>query len=458
MDKTKTILYLINGLGVASKDSFDIKFNDMMPNLSMLMGNYIYSNIQNVNYSYKNAFKNFSLGQNLLPTYDRLEKDTEFSNNKTVAAIANDAINNKTKVQLYCFLDNEKVSNHVVKIINTLTSIGTFPIYIHIVLRQKDIQEYDNIIKLIKIIDEKITLLNNVSIGTIVGERQINEDKYYELITKQNGEKWPDYSRKLNYANQVGTTPRKLEGFYMHEGFKIETNDISLFLNYEDVDCNEFINRITNVKLYTLFPMKAYSYAINIYDELPPTEYFSKVLDDYKLKCLVLTTPDRVNGINYNLCGLKEIKSPYITYMDITDKNLDKVKIIENDYDLIIYDYDIGLFKEIGRIKDFLMTIDDEINELYKTCDQKGYNLYISSLYGMYRDYIIGVDKKVILDYSIEVPVIAINPLYPASKFALKYGDTHMLSNTIFAAITNDPNFQYETLYRKKGIIGLFKE
>ena len=37
-----TILYLINGLGVASKDSFDIKFNDIMPNLSMLMRNYIY--------------------------------------------------------------------------------------------------------------------------------------------------------------------------------------------------------------------------------------------------------------------------------------------------------------------------------------------------------------------------------------------------------------------------------
>ena len=42
-NSTKSILFLINGLGVASKDSFDIKFNDMMPNLSMLMGNYIFA-------------------------------------------------------------------------------------------------------------------------------------------------------------------------------------------------------------------------------------------------------------------------------------------------------------------------------------------------------------------------------------------------------------------------------
>ena len=54
-DITKTILFLINGLGVASKDSFDIKFSEVMPNLSMLMSNYLYANLENVNYNYKNG-------------------------------------------------------------------------------------------------------------------------------------------------------------------------------------------------------------------------------------------------------------------------------------------------------------------------------------------------------------------------------------------------------------------
>ena len=149
-ENKKSILFLINGLGVASKDSFDIKFNDMMPNLSMLMRNYTFAKLENKNYNYKNGFRNFSLGNNLLPTYRILENDTNFQNNPTIINIANDAISNHTKVQLFCFLDNEQVINQVVKIVNVLRPRGDFYIYIHIVIRQKDIIDYDNIIKMIK--------------------------------------------------------------------------------------------------------------------------------------------------------------------------------------------------------------------------------------------------------------------------------------------------------------------
>lgn len=92
-----------------------------------------------------------------------------------------------------------------------------------------------------------------VSIGTITGERQINSELYYTVIAKENGEKWPDYNRKLRFVEAQGIKPLNVEPFYMNPGFMIERNDIALFLNYEDVDCDGFINKITNVKLYTLF-------------------------------------------------------------------------------------------------------------------------------------------------------------------------------------------------------------
>lgn len=455
-NNTKSILFLINGLGVASKDSFDIKFNDMMPNLSMLMGNYIFAKLENKNYNYKNGFRNFSLGNDLLPTYHILENDTNFLNNPTIINIANDAINNHTKVHLFCFLDNEQVINQVVKIVDVLRPRGNFSIFVHIVIRQKDVIDYDNIIKMIKQLEDKITLAENVQIGAVVGERQINSDSFYELISKQTGGKWPDYSRKLNYEKTAGTIPRDLEPFYMNVGFKLEPNDISLFLNYEDVDCDEFIKKIYNVKLYTLFPMKAYSYAVNIYKEIPPNDYFSKSLEQNKLKCLILTTEERIPTITYNLCGLKDEKSPNIDYENINNKDLNIDDIISRDYQYIIFDYDIGNFKEIGKIKDFLMILDNQIDEIYKNCDQNGYSFYISSLYGLYKEYIVGVDKQVKLDYSRELPLVIINNNYPASKYTIKYGDTHDLSTTIFNSITNDPNIK--TLFRKKGIIAFFKE
>ena len=182
--------FIINGLGVASKDSFSINYGELMPNLSMLMNNYFYTTLENINYNYNNGFRNFSLGHDLLPTYKKLEEDTEFANNQTIINIAADAIHNRSKVHLFCFLDNDKVINQVVKIISVLRPKGDFYIYIHIVLRQKDCIEYDNVIKLIKSLEDKITLYQNTTIGTIVGERKFIDDEYYSLITKGMGEKW----------------------------------------------------------------------------------------------------------------------------------------------------------------------------------------------------------------------------------------------------------------------------
>ena len=180
--KEKAILFLINGLGVASKDSFSINYGELMPNLSMLMNNYFYTTLENINYNYNNGFRNFSLGHDLLPTYKKLEEDTEFANNQTIINIAADAIHNRSKVHLFCFLDNDKVINQVVKIISVLRPKGDFYIYIHIVLRQKDCIEYDNVIKRIKSLEDKITLYQNTTIGTIVGERKFINDEYYSLI------------------------------------------------------------------------------------------------------------------------------------------------------------------------------------------------------------------------------------------------------------------------------------
>ena len=453
-NSNKGILYLINGLGIANKGSFDINYGEVMPNLSMLMSNYLYTSLENVNYNYKSGFRTFSLGNDLLPTYDALEKDDSLINNPTIINIANDVIFNKTKLHMFCFLDNVQVVNQVKKLINIFCSKGKFTIFIHIVLRQKDLQEYENILNFIKLIDDAITLFPNVQIGVITGERNINTNAYYNLIFKENGEKWPDYSRKLRFEQEQGITPLKCNPFYMHAGFNIKRNDIALFLNYEDIECDEFISKIVNVKLYSLFPMRSYSYAINIYDELEPPTYFSKTLEQNNLKCLFLTTEERIPAINYSLCGLEERKSPNIVYGNIREHK--DIKELINEYDFVVYDYDLNRFNEIRKLREFLMYIDDEINDIYNFCEASGVKMFISSVYGIYKTFIAGIDKEVIVDYSNEVPGIIIDGNLQKSKYMFKYGNTNRFSNTILNLITNNSNI--ETYIRKKSIMSYFKD
>ena len=75
-------------------------------------------------------------------------------------------------------------------------------------------------------------MMPTVKIGTITGERKINSELYYTVISKENGEKWPDYNRKLRFVEAKQIKPLNIDPFYMNSGFRLERNDIALFLKY----------------------------------------------------------------------------------------------------------------------------------------------------------------------------------------------------------------------------------
>lgn len=451
---TKSILFLINGLGIASKDSFSIDYAEIMPNMSMLMRNYLYTTLENINYNYKNGFRNFSLGNDLLPTYHRLESDTNFSTNQNVISLTNHLLTNQSRLHLFCFLDNDKVIDQTMKIVDTLSKSGVSSIFIHIILRQKDIIEYEGITTKIRRVEDSITLYQNTKLGTISGEIPINDEVYLKLITMENGEKWTDYSRRLDFAKQQNTIPRNLQPFYLNAGYKVSENDAFLLLNYEDVDCDKFLDHFKNNKIYTLFPLKTQPNAIPFYEEVEPTNYFAKTLEQNNLKCLVLTKEDRISSINYSLNGLKDVKCANIDYM-ILNINMDIPQIINMDYSYIIFDYDIAGFEEVRKLKEFLATLDKQIGTIYNICEEKGYQFVISSLYGVYKNLIAGVDREVKLDYSIEVPAIIVDRNLQRSKYTFNYGTTYNLSTTILYLLTNNPTIK--SSIRKKGILAFFK-
>ena len=84
----KTVLFLINGFGIESKDSYSIYDKDLMPNLDSLTQKYLFEKLDNNVTNIAEAYRNNSLGISELYNY----------------SIVGDSLNSK---------DNNLLTNHI---------------------------------------------------------------------------------------------------------------------------------------------------------------------------------------------------------------------------------------------------------------------------------------------------------------------------------------------------------
>jgi hypothetical protein len=65
----KTILFLINGFGVETKDSYSVYSSELMPNFDKLSKKYMFSKLTSKVFSTVDGFRNMSLESNDLYNY-----------------------------------------------------------------------------------------------------------------------------------------------------------------------------------------------------------------------------------------------------------------------------------------------------------------------------------------------------------------------------------------------------
>ena len=441
-DIRRTVLFLINGFGVDKRDIYDILNDNTVPYINKLARENIYTTMPSIATDYKTGFRMFSIGQKDLPGYKKLGEDmlSKFEKNERFNNIANEVLSRNKKLHIFCYLDNETTIDQAKKIIQCLNDKGIKNIYIHVILRTLKDFTYKKLEKNINSL--KLVIFNNpnVNFGVFLGsdmiDKNLNETKeLYQMLITEVGERWPDFVRKIDILESKKTKPSEIRPFFITGGFKVEEGDSILFLNYEYVDYTNIVDLFQNPKLYfslshlpgdihvySLFPLKSKVNITSIYENEESENHLVKYMEKIQSKALVITTQDRIPYIN-NFCnGLQNVKSDRLDFM-LLDDNLPIANVVTNpNYQFYIFDLDISNVNNINELRNALIKADTKLGKVAYQCKLYDYSLFISSLYGISREWKRENNQVYHIDYSNEMPLIIVDRLIIKGKHYVNQG------------------------------------
>lgn len=452
----KTILFLMNGFGIEQVDSYNIYNKELMPNLDNYTKDFLFSSIESKATNLDDGLLTFSTGTKLPLSYalvDRIYND--YSQNKNFNFYIQN-IKPDSKIHLFCFIESDRILDHLKHFIDFINSKYPSTIFIHCVLTSNDTENYKEIERTITRIHYDF---NNCKVATIIGEKtltSLNLNSYMNMLQNEVGEKWRELTKKINSLQNSKTPPNEVKEFIMNEGFKLETGDNLFFFNYEFSDMENFINVLNKVvdcsKTFSLFPLKGIKYPMLAYPKSGIS--FINSLKKINSKALVVSDSDRIGKFNYYLTGLQPIIPDNISYVSKDNNFLENENnlkaILDDDFDLIIIDYDIDKCDNIPLIKEKLSKIDIVLKKVVDYCIFKEYSLFISSLYGIKKELPLDNYTKYLVNFSSKVPFIVIDPVFKKENFRIDFGDITNLAYTIYTNV----NHSYSggnVLIKKKG-------
>jgi len=460
----KTVLFLMNGFGIEQANSYNVYNSKLMPNLDSYTQKYLFSSISANTYNLANGYRMFSTGSNIPLSYSLIHNYMEkFNENPNMNFFVTN-VNSEAKIQLYLFLENEKSLEHLKQMLKFIRSKCNNKIFLHVVLTSVDVENY-------KVLERILSKINydyrDCRLSSIIGVNTLKSgklDTYMNLLKNQIGEKWIEVARKIQSLSSSKIAPCDVKEFYVNDGFKIDSNDVYFFMNYDQVNITallENINKLTSVvKYFSMFPMTGIKYPMFAY----PVSSRSMVesLKKIDAKALILSDGFSIPYINFMANGFSNVVPENISYTRIDTEPLNKEKldsiIRDSEYELIIINYQIDNSNNVAELKDKLSKLDLILKVVHDVCVTNEISLFISSLYGMTKE--IGVDNftKAHIDFSAKVPVIVIDPVFKKENFRLDFGDIYNLAHTIYTNINNKYNGGNVLIKKKSSLSKMIKK
>ena len=476
----KSILFLINGLGIEKPGSYSISIDQCMPNLSRLKETSYFTTAFTNSLEYKSAYQQFFLGDTYADEIKYLKDNVlndNIVNNQTYQNLCNTIKNTTGKVHVFIDPTSEKVVDLINELCTRLEIPESRPIYLHLLLSHQSVAEYKKIINMVNYI--KYNINTNITVGFVAGKEFLTNYQSKTLMSDMKKvfffcscERWINTEDKLTTLFNENVPPCKAPVFCATNSCSIVNGDVILFFNTRRDNYDDYINVIfqnapevfkTNdftlpvfslIKLFSKFDINYICEKIN-YDHS-----FANVLARNNKKALILTDKEHIELVNFNANGLEAVNNPNIQFMFL-DNNLQNKDVIENiidktAYDIIIFDYHMNVSKTIIDLKAQLEEIDKVLGNIGPLCENR-HSLFITSLFGLKKELpVADYDTEVVtIDYLGEIPIFFYDYSYPRSKYGLRPGETNNILSTAISIVANDSSL--ESLIVQKGLGNLLK-
>jgi len=472
----KTVLFLMNGLGIERKDSYNIYSSEIMPNLDRLTKEELFTPVNSQASNLEEAYKYFSIGTLAplaRPYINNLLENNTLNQNPKFDNFHQTVFHNQGNIHFFCFLEDEKTYDTVRKFIQAIDPDNQKKIYIHFVLPQSSESDYISISKILSRF--QFGLPSNVERGFVLGQsilenpEKINErTDFVRMFYRGVGEIWKDVDTKLNSLYSLHINPNEAKAFYINSNFTLGENDLFFFFNYEHYDFDHLISLIkspnlfitnqfdvSKINYFSLFPLKNKDTTNYLYEDIVSDISLSKAMEQIGSTGLILIDKKNINMVNYMVNGLSNNSNSHVKYV-LTDNGIlyhkEQMAAIINDpsYQFIIINHDISELSDETSMKQELNKIDANLAMIEDLCKDK-YPLLISSLYGVKKEIIVKDNKKEIVNFSGIVPAVFIDSKIDKKNYRLTTGDTYTLLTTSLKAIK--PELKVNSLLRKKSLV-----
>lgn len=427
----KSVIFLVNGLGMEKPGSYSISIDQCMPNLARTKETSFFTKAVISSLEYRSAYRSFFLGDTYKIELKYIKEkiiNNDLNKNSVYQSLANALTTKGSKLHVFIEPVSDKIVEQINNLVNTLNLEINQEVYLHLILPQQTTTEYNKLISIINYI--KYHINNRITVGFIIGKEYLSEnltkdekDIMKKLLFYCSAERWTETDKKLISLQENNIRPCEAPGFCATNSCTIGNNDVILFFNTNRNNYDNFLHAIydnaeevfkTNqyyLPVYSLIRLDSKFNISYLAENIIYENSLASMMQESNKKTLIITAEQNISLINFLANGLTYVNNPNIAFMKFdynSLNNFDNINNLINNtmYDLIIFDYHMEVNKTINDLKEGLENIDKIIGHVSEACVNKN-SLFITSLYGIKKTIPIANynTEMVTIDYEMEIPI-----------------------------------------------------
>ena len=430
----RTVLFLINGFGVESKDSYSVYSEANMPNFDKLAKKYMFAKVKSNVFSTIDGFRNMSLELNELYNYgiyERAALNNKIAANPTVTVINKALIERKCKLHLLCFVDTStKIVDNLKNFLTLINKERDKQVFIHVILTSKNFQDFPMILEVLSKIN--IELEGMASIGMVMGlTNLLNSNPITELnfllrnMISEMGERWSSFKQKLDVSYGTKSAPISVKPFVVNSGFGIKNTDLFMIWNYDNLDISNFIDGVKNI-----------NYGPNVANNIAffslfPVTYKEKIHSVLNFEIAKNSLATNMKGLGFKTLMLSQTKDVSVINYYYSNYNITKVADVEHL---------IELYKKIDTV----------LGAVYDNTQKNSYNIIVTSLYPMNMSLPNASGEICNISCTCE-PLVYIDNFITKKGYLLNDGNISDIFKVCYKSLNKD--YPGESLVTKKNIL-----